>query len=78
MDVHWIFPLAKFGKYWREGRKLLDRSLRPDATTSHRRLIEEKTHVFLGQLLATPKAFREHVDLFVPYPHLSDTCSPAL
>jgi cytochrome P450 len=70
MDVNWIFPIARMGKYWREGRKLLDRSLRPGATTSHRRLIEEKTRVLLSQLLATPKAFREHVDLFVPLPHL--------
>jgi hypothetical protein len=70
MEVDWIFPLARMGKYWREGRKLLDRSLRPDATASHRRLIEEKTRVFLGQLLATPIAFREHIDLFVPLPYL--------
>ncbi|KAF8263545.1 cytochrome P450 [Lactarius quietus] len=63
MDMDWMFPLSKMGKYWREGRKLLDRSLRPGATASHRRLIEEKTRVFLGELLSTPKAFREHIDL---------------
>ncbi|KAI9441798.1 cytochrome P450 [Lactarius indigo] len=63
MDVDWFFPLSRMGKYWREGRKLLDRSFRPGSTASHRRLIEEKTRVFLGQLLATPNAFREHIDL---------------
>ncbi|KAH9016880.1 cytochrome P450 [Lactarius hengduanensis] len=63
MDVDWLFPFARVGKYWREGRKLLDRSLRPGATASHRRLIEEKTRMFLGQLLATPNAFREHLHL---------------
>ncbi|KAH8994600.1 cytochrome P450 [Lactarius akahatsu] len=63
MDVYWFFPFARVGKYWREGRKLLDRSLRPGATASHRRMIEETTRVFLGQLLATPNAFREHIDL---------------
>ncbi|KAI9448685.1 cytochrome P450 [Lactarius psammicola] len=51
------------GKYWREGRRLLDRSFRPGATALHRGLIEERTRVFLGQLLAKPKAFREHTDL---------------
>jgi len=74
MGVDWVFFLARMGKYWREGRKLLDRSLRPGATASHRRLIEEKTRVFLGQLLATPKAFREHIDLLVPLPHFPDNC----
>ncbi|KAI9441796.1 cytochrome P450 [Lactarius indigo] len=63
MDVDWFFPFSRMGNYWREGRKLLDRSLRPGATASHRRLIEEKTRVFLGQLLATPNAFRQHIDL---------------
>ena len=74
MDMQWMFPLAKFGNYWRRGRKLLDRSLRPGATASHRRLIEDKTRVLLGELLATPKDFREHIDLLVPLPHLSDKC----
>jgi hypothetical protein len=79
MGVDWILPISRIGKYWRDGRKLLDRSLRPGATASHRRLIEEKTHLFLGQLLATPKAFREHIDLLVPLPHFSaDNCSLAL
>ncbi|KAH9171797.1 cytochrome P450 [Lactarius sanguifluus] len=51
MDVDWLFPLTRMGKYWHEAA--LDR-----------RLIEEKTRVLLGQLLATPKAFREHLYLF--------------
>jgi len=68
MDMDWLFALSRMGKYWREGRKLLDRSFRSGATASHRRLIEEKTRVFLGQLLATPKAFREHIYLLVPLP----------
>ncbi|KAH9058249.1 cytochrome P450 [Lactarius vividus] len=63
MDVDWFFPFSRRGKYWREGRKLLDRSFRPGATASHRRLIEEKTRVFLGQLLTTPNSFRKHLHL---------------
>lgn len=68
-----MFPIARKGKYWREGRRLLDRSFRPGATASHRRLIEERTRVFLGQLLATPKDFREHIDLLVLLLHCPDT-----
>ncbi|KAH9013292.1 cytochrome P450 [Lactarius deliciosus] len=63
MDVDWLFPLSRTGKYWREGRRLLDRSLRPGATALHRHLIEEKTRAFLSQLLATPMAFRKHLHL---------------
>ncbi|KAI9437411.1 cytochrome P450 [Lactarius psammicola] len=63
MGVDWVFFLARVGKYWSEGRRLLNRSLRPGATALHRGLIEEKTRVFLGQLLTTPKGFREHIDL---------------
>ncbi|KAH8984171.1 cytochrome P450 [Lactarius hatsudake] len=63
MDVDWMFPLARMGEYWHEGRRLLDRSLRPGATALHQHLIEEKTHAFLGQLLATPGAFRGHLSL---------------
>ncbi|KAH9021640.1 cytochrome P450 [Lactarius hengduanensis] len=65
MDVDWLFPLTRMGKYWHEGRKLLDRSFRPGAAALDRRLIEEKTRVLLGQLLATPKVFREHLYLIV-------------
>ncbi|KAH9039824.1 cytochrome P450 [Lactarius pseudohatsudake] len=79
MDVDWLFPLSRTGKYWREGRRLLDRSLRPGATALHRHFIEERTHAFLGQLLATPMAFRKHLHLLVQpprYPITADShCS---
>jgi len=41
----------------------LDRSLRPGATALYRQLIQEKTRGFLAQLLATPKDFRDHIEL---------------
>ena len=65
MDVVWTLPTSRKGKSWRDGRKLLERSLRPGATDLQQRIIEEKTHLFLGQLLSTPKDFREHIDLLV-------------
>ncbi|KAH9006150.1 cytochrome P450 [Lactarius hatsudake] len=43
--------------------KLLDRSFRPSAIALHRGLIQEKTRLFLGRLLATPNAFRKHIEL---------------
>ena len=67
MGVNWTLPLTRKGKFWRDGRKLLDRSLRPGATALHRRIIEEKTRAFLSQLLSTPKHFRDHIDLLVSY-----------
>jgi hypothetical protein len=76
MGVNWTLPGIRKGKPWRDGRKLLDRSLRPGATALHRRLIEEKTHAFLSQLLSTPKHFREHIDLLVSllnFPTIIDT-----
>jgi len=65
MEMDWTIPIARKGEKWRKNRTLLDRALRPGVATSHRRVIEEKTRAFLGQLLASPKDFREHIDLFV-------------
>jgi hypothetical protein len=78
MGVNWILPIASKGKLLRDGRKLLDRSLRPGATALHRRLIEEKTREFLGQVLSTPKHFREHIDLLVSLLNSPTTTDPSL
>ena len=48
---------------WREGRKLLDRSLRPGAMVSYRQMMQEKTREFLARLSATPKDLYAHVEL---------------
>ncbi len=53
------------GETWREGRKLLDGSLRPGAVISYQQMMQEKTGDFLSQLLATPKDFFAHIRLFV-------------
>ncbi|KAI0291302.1 cytochrome P450 [Russula brevipes] len=64
-DLKWTghYPFCRNGERWRKNRNLLERSLRPGVTTSYRRMIEEKTCKFLGQLLITPKDFRAHIDL---------------
>ena len=65
MGVEWTVPSSRKGQLWRDGRKLLDRSLRPGEIARHLRMIEEKTHLFLGQLLSTPQDFRGHIELLV-------------
>jgi hypothetical protein len=78
MGVNWTLPVARKGKLWREGRKLLDHSLSSGATALHRHLIEEKTHAFLSQLLFRPKHFREHIDLLVVLLRFPTTIDPSL
>ena len=63
MEMDWHLALLQHNERWREGRKLIDRSLRPGATSSYRQMIEEKTRGFLGQLLAAPDDFRDHIKL---------------
>ncbi|KAI0279677.1 cytochrome P450 [Russula brevipes] len=62
LEMDWTLPVLRKGERWRKNRNLLERGLRPGAATSHRRMIEEKTRRFLGQLLMTPKDFRAHID----------------
>ena len=65
MGIDWTVATSRKGKSWHDSRKLLDRSLRSGALALHLRMIEEKTHLFLGQLLSTPKDFRDHINMFV-------------
>jgi len=61
--MDWLLPTSRVGEYWREGRKLLDRSLGPGATAPYRRMMEDTTHMFLGQLLDAPEEFLSHIGL---------------
>ncbi|KAI9454933.1 cytochrome P450 [Russula earlei] len=63
LGLDWLLPALRKGEVWSEGRKVLDRSLRPAAPISYRRMMEEKTRSFLGQLFVTPTDFRDHVEL---------------
>jgi hypothetical protein len=63
LDLDWPLAIAWKSENWREGRRLLDRSLRPSATMAYRYMMEEKTHMFLAKLLTTPKDFRRHIEL---------------
>ena len=63
--MDWPIPSTRVCEYWREGRRLLDRGLGPGVTTSYRRMMEDKTHLFLGQLLESPDNFLSHIGLSV-------------
>ena len=63
--MDWYFATSTVCEYWREGRRLLDRSLGPGATAPYRPMIEEKTRMFLGQLLEAPEDFINHIGLSV-------------
>ena len=53
------------GDTWREGRKLLDGTLRSGAIMSYRQMMQEKTREFLSNLSATPKDVHAHIVLSV-------------
>ena len=61
------WPLFNTGmtETWRGGRKLVDHNLRPGVVMAYGQMMQEKTHEFLTQLLATPKKFHDHVRLSV-------------
>ena len=63
--MDWPIFFTGMTETWREGRKLLDRSLRPGAMTSYQQMIQEKTREFLAQLFATPTDFHSHIELSV-------------
>lgn len=63
LNLDWPISMIRKGETWREGRRLLDRSLRPSATITYQYMMEEKTHMFLATLLTTPEDFRHHIKL---------------
>ena len=63
--MDWLVPTTRVSEYWRECRRLLDRSLGPGITISYRRMMEDNTLLFLGQLLETPEDFLNHIGLSV-------------
>ena len=61
--MDWFTPNLGMTESWREGRKILDRSLRAGATISYRHMMQEKTRWFLAQLLANSNEFHHHIEL---------------
>ena len=67
IEMDWIMPNLGVNEFWREGRKLLDRSLRPSALMSYRQVMQEKTRWLLAQLLANPSDFHHHIELLLSH-----------
>ena len=63
--MDWPLFMTRMTETWREGRKLVDHSLRSGAVMTYGDMIQEKMREFLTQLFTTPKNFRAHVRLSV-------------
>jgi hypothetical protein len=61
--MDWPLFMTGMTETWREGRKIVDHSLRPGAVMTCGQMMQEKTCECLTQLFATPMNFRDHVEL---------------
>ncbi|KAI0302458.1 cytochrome P450 [Multifurca ochricompacta] len=62
MKWGWLVPFARYGNFWRQGRRLLDRDLRPGAVTAYRLMQQMKARVLLTRLLASPDEWEAHIE----------------
>jgi len=51
--------------HWRQGRRILDRGLRPGGTVSYRSMIQARAHALLSRLMANPGQWEAHIGLSV-------------
>jgi hypothetical protein len=63
MGWNWFLPAARYTERWHQGRRVLDRSLRPGAVALYRPMQQSKTRVFLTRLLESPSEWEAHVEL---------------
>ena len=63
MGWGWFLPTARYGEPWRQGRKLLDRSLGPGASAAYHPMQESKARVLLTRMLKNPEDWEAHVEL---------------
>ena len=63
MELGWLLPVAKYDEYWRQGRKILDRGLRPGALTVYRPMQVVRAHVLLTRMLESPGDWVAHLEL---------------
>jgi hypothetical protein len=65
MKWEWLVQVARYGEFWREARKLLDRGLRTGALAVYRPVLQTKAHILLIHLLENPEAWKAHLEQFV-------------
>jgi len=63
MELDWLLPTARYGEFWRQGRKVLDRGLRPGAAAAYRAMQASKARLFLTRMLKDPKDWEAHIEL---------------
>ena len=63
MEWGWFLPTARYGESWRQGRKLLDRSLRPGAAAEYRPIQGARARVLLTRMLESPEDWEAHIGL---------------
>jgi cytochrome P450 len=63
MGMEWFLPTARYDEYFRRGRKLLDRGLRPGAAASYHPMQLAKTRSLLTRLLESPSEWEAHIEL---------------
>ena len=63
--MEWMLAMTGMTRTWREGRKIVDHSLRSGAMMTYGQVMQEKMRGFLTQLFATPKNFNAHLELSV-------------
>ena len=64
-DTDWPLFITGMTETWREGRKIVDHSLRPGAVMKYGQVMQEKMREFLTKLFANPKNFGDHLELSV-------------
>ena len=67
MKLEWNIVFSRYNKSFRQGRKLLDRRLRPAAVPLYRPVLEAKAHDFLARISANPDELEAHIHQFVGF-----------
>ena len=65
MGWQWILSSARSDERWRQGRKVLDRGLRPGAAATYRPMLQMRARVLLSRLLTNPQQWEAHIELSV-------------
>ena len=65
MEWEWILAFSKYTEPVRQGRKILDRSLRPAAVATYHPLLQTKAHVLLTHMLRNSDELDAHFHKFV-------------
>ena len=66
MKYDFNLSMAKYGRYWKSGRKITDHNLRQSAAMAYRPMQTRKVADFLRKLVQTPDHVFDHIRQSVP------------